>query len=179
MSFGKNKDDSSSASYSSYAGSTFSGNAAVATFGSSTPNAAASSLSNQRSEVFIGKGTKISGSFSFAGATEVEGEIEGDVTALDRFSLGEVGVLKGKLNAAEIVIRGEVKGDIVANKRLSLKKPAKVVGNLYSPIISIEEGVAFEGRCSMSVPAQGGAVEVGTKQGANSQGTSAIVQKVI
>lgn len=44
---------------------------------------------------------------------------------------------------------GTVQGDIIASKKLSIKAPAKVSGNISSVVLSIEEGVLFEGKCQM------------------------------
>lgn len=100
-------------------------------------------------DAHLGKGVKISGTIVFSGSAEVEGQIDGEVKASDRLVIGEAAVLKAKVTGIEIVVKGTVHGDIVASKRLILKKPAKVVGNLTAALLSIEEGVSFEGKCSM------------------------------
>jgi cytoskeletal protein CcmA (bactofilin family) len=63
--------------------------------------------------------------------------------------LGEGANIQGKVYGAEVTVRGTVNGDLIAAKRLTIKKPARIVGNISCPVISIEEGVHFEGRCSM------------------------------
>jgi cytoskeletal protein CcmA (bactofilin family) len=100
-------------------------------------------------EAFLGKGSKVVGTLTFTGPVELDGYIEGEVTAQDRLTIGESAVINGRINGAEVMVKGTVTGDIVASKRLSLKKPAKIVGNITSSNLSIEEGVIFEGKCSM------------------------------
>lgn len=100
-------------------------------------------------DAHLGKGVKITGTVNFAGPAEVEGQIDGEVKASDRLTIGETAILKAKVSGSEIIVKGTVHGDITASKRLVLKKPAKVVGNLTATLLSIEEGVSFEGKCAM------------------------------
>lgn len=104
----------------------------------------------EKQEAFLGKGSKIVGTLTFSGPVELDGHIEGEVIAQDRLVIGESGVVQAKVSGAEIVVRGSVTGDIHASRRLALKKPAKVIGNITTASLSIEEGVIFEGKSSMS-----------------------------
>jgi cytoskeletal protein CcmA (bactofilin family) len=108
------------------------------------------SPNGSKPEVFLGKGCKIVGTLTFAGPAEIEGTIEGEIIAQDRLIIGESAIIKGKISGTEIIVKGDVNGDINANKRLSLRRPAKIVGNIGSNVLSIEEGVAFEGKCAMT-----------------------------
>lgn len=118
----------------------------------STTTSSTMSPSAPRADAFLGKGSKVVGTLTFSGPVELDGNIEGEVIAQDRLTIGEAAVIHAKVSGAEITVRGTVHGDIIASKRLSLKKPAKIVGNISSASLSIEEGVIFEGKCSMNVP---------------------------
>jgi cytoskeletal protein CcmA (bactofilin family) len=50
---------------------------------------------------------------------------------------------------AQATINGMVNGDIIATEKLHLGRTAKVVGNVQTPKIIIEEGAILEGSCSM------------------------------
>lgn len=103
----------------------------------------------QKPIAFLGQGSKVVGTLNFSGPVELDGYIEGELNA-DKLTIGESAVINAKINGAEIIVKGTVNGDIVATKRLLLQKPAKVVGNITSTNLSIEEGVLFEGQCSMN-----------------------------
>lgn len=105
-------------------------------------------------EAYLGKGSKVVGTLTFSGPVELDGHVEGEVAAQDRLTVGESAFVQGKIMGAEVVVRGTVHGDVIASKRLSLKKPAKIIGNISSSSISIEEGVVFEGKCSMGAGSQ-------------------------
>lgn len=100
-------------------------------------------------DAFLGKGSKAVGTLTFSGPAEIDGEIEGEIHSKDRLSIGESANVKAKILGAEVIIRGTVSGDVAASRSLVLKRPAKVTGNIQAPNLSIEEGVIFEGKCTM------------------------------
>ena len=110
-----------------------------------------SNTNGKKIDAFLGTGSKVVGAVSFTGPVQIDGEVEGEVNASDSLQIGESAVLKAKvIGKSEVVVRGTVHGDIVA-QRLSLKKPAKIYGNIASASLSIEEGVVFEGKCTMNI----------------------------
>lgn len=111
----------------------------------------ADSAATSKVEAFLGKGTKVNGVLSFSGPVEIEGEVEGELRAPEKLTIGESASIKAKITGGEIIVKGVVNGDLHASKKLSLKKPAKVYGNIFCSVLSIEEGVVFEGKCDMKV----------------------------
>jgi cytoskeletal protein CcmA (bactofilin family) len=99
-------------------------------------------------DALLGAGSKVVGALTFNGPVQIDGEIEGELHAKDKLTIGESAVVKAKVIGGEILVKGTVQGDITA-KRLFLKKPAKVSGNITCEMLSIEEGVIFEGKSTM------------------------------
>lgn len=106
-------------------------------------------MGNSQSEALLGAGSKVVGTLSFSGPVQLDGEVEGEVNCKDRLIIGQAATIKAKILGTDIIVQGTVTGDIVASKSLTLKKPAKVLGNISAEQLSIEEGVIFEGHCSM------------------------------
>ncbi len=102
-----------------------------------------------RNEAFLGRGAAVVGTLSFSGPVEIDCAVEGEIHAQGSLILGEAANVQGKVYGAEVTVRGTVNGELIASKRLTIKKPARIIGNISCPVISIEEGVHFEGRCSM------------------------------
>jgi cytoskeletal protein CcmA (bactofilin family) len=48
------------------------------------------------------------------------------------------------------VISGVVRGNINSTGRVEVHRPGKLFGNIKTPSLLIEEGVMFEGSCSMT-----------------------------
>jgi cytoskeletal protein CcmA (bactofilin family) len=110
--------------------------------------------SGDKVEAFLGKGSKVVGALTFTGPVELDGYVEGEIIAQDRLTVGEAAVIQAKITGSEVIIKGTVNGDIYASKRLSLRRPARVVGNISTSTLSIEEGVIFEGKSSMEAAAK-------------------------
>jgi cytoskeletal protein CcmA (bactofilin family) len=104
---------------------------------------------NGQASAFLGRGTRVSGKITFEGPARIEGQVEGEVVASDSLLVGETAVLNAQLSGSTVVIHGKVTGDINATKRLEIRAPGRVYGNVTTPSLIIEEGVVFEGHCSM------------------------------
>ena len=112
---------------------------------------------------FLGKGTRIVGKLNFEGSVRIEGHIEGEITAEDTLTIGEGAVVKAKINGSSVVVHGQVTGDIAARNRLELRAPSKVVGNISTPNLVINEGAVFEGQCAMGGANAGDTAKRGKK----------------
>ena len=60
------------------------------------------------------------------------------------------GKVEADINVGSIVVSGEVVGNITAKNKVEIHSPGTVRGNVNTPALVIEEGVVFEGNCSMS-----------------------------
>jgi cytoskeletal protein CcmA (bactofilin family) len=98
---------------------------------------------------FLGKGTRVSGKLTFEGPVRIEGQVEGELSAHDTLTIGEGADVRAQVTGTSIVIHGKVTGDVKANKRLEIRAPGKLIGNITTPVLVIQEGVIFEGQCSM------------------------------
>jgi cytoskeletal protein CcmA (bactofilin family) len=103
-----------------------------------------------RNDAYIGKGSQIVGSLQFSSPVELDCHVEGEIEASDRLTIGEAAMIRAKIRGTDITIKGLVQGDVIATKRLTLKKPARIAGNISAPVLAVEEGVLFEGKCVMS-----------------------------
>ena len=92
---------------------------------------------------------------SFVGDCLIGGTLEGEVVSEGTLTVAETGVVDAKIKATRLHIYGRVVGDVVCSEHLELHAGAKVYGNLESPKVVMEDGVSFEGHCSM----EGGADE--------------------
>ena len=100
-------------------------------------------------DAFLGQASKVTGTLTFDGAVELDGQVEGEIIAKDRLYIGESAVCNAKITGTDVLVKGTVNGDIAASSRLTLKKPARVTGNIATANLTIEEGVFFEGKCIM------------------------------
>lgn len=103
---------------------------------------------------YLGRGSRVSGKLNFEGAVRVDGQVEGEISAQDTLIVGERAVVTAQINGNTVVIMGRVTGDINARKRVEIRAPGKLYGNIVTPSLIIQEGVVFEGHCSMGATAE-------------------------
>jgi cytoskeletal protein CcmA (bactofilin family) len=88
----------------------------------------------------IGQGLKIIG----RGTLQVDGEIEGDVQAVE-VVVGERGKVTGMVAGQQVVVRGKVSA-VVCAKNVALQSSSEVQGDVHHMSFAIEQGAVFEGR---------------------------------
>ena len=110
---------------------------------------AAGRLGASGESAVLGRGTRISGKISFEGKARIDGQVEGEIVAGDHLEIGESALVNAQISGSVIVVQGKVTGDLTASKKLEIRAPGRLYGNVTTPSIVIEEGVVFEGHCSM------------------------------
>jgi cytoskeletal protein CcmA (bactofilin family) len=99
---------------------------------------------------FVGHGTTLTGETEFHAMLRVDGHLIGTVSSQSgTLIIGTNGQVDANVSVAAAMINGAVNGDIVATEKLQLGRTARVIGNIQSPRLIIEEGAILEGGCSM------------------------------
>jgi cytoskeletal protein CcmA (bactofilin family) len=114
---------------------------------------------------FIDEGSEIEGKCSFGGTVMLNGTVRGEIVSTDTVIIGEKGVAHASVRAATIVISGQVVGNLVATRRLELRDAARVVGDIETPVVVMEEGVLFQGHCQMIPDGAAAAAEAAAPRG--------------
>ena len=105
--------------------------------------------SSDNLNAFLGEGTSFNGNLTFEGTVRIDGKLEGEIFTKDTLVIGETATVKASIRAGMIVISGTVQGNITAEKKVELHTSARLYGNISTPLLSIAEGVVFEGSCTM------------------------------
>jgi len=85
----------------------------------------------------------------------INGTFEGVLNTKGSLMIGEHAVVNADITGESIVIAGKVSGNITALKDLKLISPARVIGDIKSPLLSIAEGAVFDGTSRMLGKADG------------------------
>jgi len=96
---------------------------------------------------YIGKGTRFEGCLRFKGMLHVEGYLKGEVEGDGTLIIGKHARIIASLAASKVIVYGRVKGDITAGDKIEIRIPAKIDGNIRTPVVAMEEGVEFSGSC--------------------------------
>lgn len=99
---------------------------------------------------FVGHGTTLTGETEFHAMLRVDGHLIGTVSSdTGTLIIGTNGQVDANILVAAAMINGTVNGDIFATEKLHLGRTARVMGNIQSPRLIVEEGAILEGSCSM------------------------------
>ncbi|MGB9621917.1 MAG: bactofilin family protein [Brevinematia bacterium] len=100
----------------------------------------------KRVNTIIGLNTIFRGNFVVEGPLRIDGSYEGDIKSLDLVIVGSNGKVKGNIFGEIVIIGGQVKGNVFAIKEIILLPTAKMLGDLNSQKILIDEGAKFKGK---------------------------------
>lgn len=97
----------------------------------------------------IGKGNVINGDFLAKNSVRLDGQIEGNVVVEGLLVIGSAGKITGNVEAAAAIVGGEVTGDIIAPDKIEITETARVIGNLRTNVIVVDEKAIFQGQLDM------------------------------
>ena len=99
-----------------------------------------------RNTATIGKAVKINGQIFAKEDLYVDGDVEGTIESQDnKVTIGPNGRVQAGIRAREVVILGQVQGNVEASDKVDIRKDAKLVGDIKTSRISIEDGALFKG----------------------------------
>lgn len=87
---------------------------------------------------------KINGSVTSEGALQIDGVVDGDVSATD-ITIGASGQIIGEVKAEVVKVKGRIKGSIRARK-VELETGAHVKGDIVHSSLQIQSNAVFEGQ---------------------------------
>jgi cytoskeletal protein CcmA (bactofilin family) len=99
-----------------------------------------------RGSATIGKAVKIVGQIYSKEDLYIDGDIEGTIELLEhKLTIGPNGKVQAGIKAREVVALGSIQGNVEAHDRLEIRKDAKLVGDIRTARIVIEDGAYFKG----------------------------------
>ncbi|MDT8318456.1 MAG: polymer-forming cytoskeletal protein [bacterium] len=98
---------------------------------------------------FLGKGTDFNGKLTFEGTVRLDGKFSGEIFSPGILIIGETATVDANINVNTLIVSGKLTGNIDAKARVEIHAPGKLYGNINSPVLVIDEGVIFEGSCTM------------------------------
>ncbi len=99
------------------------------------------------SKTIIGQNSFFEGKFYINGELQIDGKFEGTSLFIDTLIISKKGKVKANIKANSVVVEGIIIGNILARNRVMLLPTAKVLGNISTPELIIQNGVILEGKC--------------------------------
>jgi cytoskeletal protein CcmA (bactofilin family) len=101
----------------------------------------------------IGKAVKIVGQIHSKEDLYVDGDVEGTVEAPDhKLTIGPNGTVHATVKAREVVVLGSIQGNVESAERIEIRKEAKLIGDIRTARIVIEDGAFFKGSIDIVKP---------------------------
>lgn len=101
----------------------------------------------------IGKTVLIKGQVMSKEDLTIDGEVEGSVELQEnRLTVGPHGKVQATVKAREVVVLGTVHGNVETSDKIEIRKDARLVGDLKTARIVIEDGAYFKGSIDIIKP---------------------------
>ena len=106
-----------------------------------------------RGAASIGKAVKVNGQIKSQEDLYVDGDVEGTVELIQhKLTIGPNGKVHAAVKAREVVVLGSIQGNVEASDRIEIRKDAKLVGDIKTARIIIEDGAYFKGSIDIVKP---------------------------
>ena len=103
----------------------------------------------------LGKNVTVKGQIFAREDLTIDGEVEGTIECHDhRLTIGPNARVQAGLKAREVVIHGSIQGNVESADKIDIKKEAKLVGDIKTSRIVIEDGAYFKGSIDISKSSQ-------------------------
>ncbi|MBK9304814.1 polymer-forming cytoskeletal protein [bacterium] len=102
----------------------------------------------------MAQGCRFEGKVHAVGTLRVEGEFRGEIETPELLVIGKTGAVQANVRVKNAVIAGQLFGNIIAENKIELQGGSHVEGDIKTKRLVIDEGVFFEGNCSMGGPKQ-------------------------
>jgi len=101
-------------------------------------------------KAFLGPGCHFEGNLSFEEIVRLDGIFSGKIKSRDALIIGQTAQIEADIEVGHLILSGTFKGNIKASVKVELRSPAKVEGDIQTPLLSMEEGVVYNGSLSMT-----------------------------
>src|SRR5689334_8299138 len=108
---------------------------------------------SHRGQAALGKSVIVKGQIYSREDLTIDGEVEGTVELQEhRLTVGVNGKVRATIKARELVVIGTVHGNVEITDKIDIRKEAKLVGDIKTARIVIEDGAYFKGNIDIVRP---------------------------
>lgn len=101
---------------------------------------------------FLDQGCSIKGDVVFNDLLRVHGHLRGSVKSEGELLVGEGGVVEGEIVVGRLVVAGTVQGTVQVREKLVVHGSGKVMAEVATPVLVVDEGGVLEGSVKMAMP---------------------------
>ncbi|MEE3347432.1 MAG: tetratricopeptide repeat protein, partial [Nitrospinota bacterium] len=98
---------------------------------------------------YFEKGIRLKGTLWLKGSAHFDGEFEGEIYSSNHFVVGKSGKVLGNIKTHDVTNMGFIQGNLFAESKVVLMNGSRLMGDIITYHLIIDEGSNFEGRCKM------------------------------
>jgi len=107
--------------------------------------------SSRGGNAVLGKSVVVKGQIISREDLTIDGEVEGTVELQEhRLTVGPNGKVTASIKARELVVLGSVQGNVETSDKIDIRKEARLVGDIKTARIVIEDGAYFKGNIDIT-----------------------------
>ena len=99
----------------------------------------------------LAKGVFLKGEIHVEGTVRIDGRLDGSIQTKGQVIIGEDGLVQGMITACTVISSGRIKAKVTAMERVQLLKTATLIGEVHTPVLTMEEGAKIQGVTDMGV----------------------------
>ncbi|PNU20439.1 hypothetical protein C2E25_07500 [Geothermobacter hydrogeniphilus] len=100
-------------------------------------------------KAFLGPGSQFEGKLLFDEIVRLDGRFSGEIVSKDTLIVGQEAEIEAEVTVGTLILSGRFKGNIKAGCKVDLRAPARVEGNIETPVLVVEEGVTLNSTLHM------------------------------
>ncbi len=101
----------------------------------------------------LGKSVLVKGQILSREDLTIDGEVEGTIELHEnRLTIGPNGKVTANIKAREIIVLGSVNGNMDVTDKIDIRKEARLIGDIRSARVVIEDGAFFKGSIDIVKP---------------------------
>ncbi|MFN2385795.1 MAG: polymer-forming cytoskeletal protein [Thermoanaerobaculia bacterium] len=98
---------------------------------------------------FLDRGSLFQGELTFEETFRIDGKFEGTIRSGSELILGDSAEVNAEIYVRRLSVNGSLRGSVDATEKVEVLSRARVTADLRTPVLKVEEGAFFQGRCHM------------------------------
>jgi cytoskeletal protein CcmA (bactofilin family) len=98
---------------------------------------------------FLDRGSLFQGELTFEETFRIDGKFEGTIRSGSELILGDSAEVNAEIYVRRLSVNGSLRGSVDATEKVEVLSRARVTADIRTPLLKVEEGAFFQGRCHM------------------------------
>lgn len=90
---------------------------------------------------------EVKGDLIGAGDLKIDGKVQGSINLDGNLVMSESAEVKGNITSVNFECNGFIEGNIFVKERFTIRSKSKIIGDIKTKILIIEEGAEINGKC--------------------------------